>query len=129
MMMDHAGHMEAESAKDGKTRVVGSGGAHSGVMAAALDDPRTYTMKAEGPSSADARKCRVCGASDGDMCGMFGQTPLPDDCLASYKPAPAADDLPTRLRGRVSDNWEICEEAADRIEELTKQLAEARNGR
>jgi hypothetical protein len=110
MMMDHAGHMEAESAKDGKTRVVGGGGAHSGVMAYA----------SEGPGSADARKCRACGASDGDMCGMFGQTPRPDDCLASYKPAPAADDLVVFLRGRYQQH---CTLAADRIEALTKEEA------
>jgi hypothetical protein len=56
----------------------------------------------EGPGSADARKCRACGASDGDMCGMFGQTPRPDDCLASYKPAPAADRIEA-LQARVAE--------------------------
>jgi hypothetical protein len=61
------------------------------------------------------------------MCGMFGQAPRPDDCLASYKPAPAADDLVVNLRaahgGQYVDDANMCGKAADRIEALKARVA------
>ena len=42
---------------------------------------------------------------------------------AEHKPAPAADDLVRRLRGRACDSWEICEQAADRIEQADRAIA------
>jgi hypothetical protein len=65
----------------------------------------------EGPGSADATIpppiILACAKCDWKGC---------DKSCIEDKPAPAADDLVERLRGRVSDSWEICEAAADRIE-------------
>jgi hypothetical protein len=81
-------------------------------------DP-TPIVERKGPGSADA----PC-TPDKAYCAGCGTGPCLND-----KPAPAADDLVEWLRSRPKHNRssfsERYHEAADRIEELTKQLAEA----
>jgi len=115
-LVSEAARREAEAKELGRTQL--ADGVHHSAEAADCNP----IVERKGPGSADARKCRSCGAGAGDMCGMFGQAPRPDDCLASYKPAPAADDLVVNLRaahgGQYVDDANMCGKAADRIEAL-----------